>query len=100
MGTILDRFRIVPGLSPIALIGSIVTLLAVYVVASTLRQYYRLSHIQGPPLAGFSKLWLLQKTLGGKMHLDLYEVCTKYGKGSLIHDFLALTFGPVQRSVA
>lgn len=43
------------------------------------RSWYRLGHIPGPPSAAFSKLWLLRKTLGGRLHLDLAEACEKYG---------------------
>lgn len=43
------------------------------------RSWLRLRHIPGPPFAGFSELWLLQKTLGGRCHLDTAEACEKYG---------------------
>ncbi|KID94024.1 benzoate 4-monooxygenase cytochrome P450, partial [Metarhizium majus ARSEF 297] len=50
-----------------------------WLAASTYYRYCRLKHIPGPPSAGFSIWWLLRSTLGGRTHLDLYEVCQKYG---------------------
>lgn len=46
------------------------------------RTWLRLRHIPGPPFAGFSELWLLRKTLGGRCHLDTSEACKKYGARS------------------
>jgi len=50
-----------------------------WLTASTLRQYFRLRHIRGPRIAGFSKIWLARSVLGGRMHLDLIEAIEKYG---------------------
>ncbi|KAK0644685.1 pisatin demethylase [Cercophora newfieldiana] len=47
--------------------------------SSTLRHYFRLRHIPGPPLVGFSKWWLASSARRGRMHLDLYEAIEKYG---------------------
>lgn len=77
------------GWTPV-LLGGAVLLLIVSNTVSTVRQYYRLRHIKGPLLACFSKLWLLKRVGGGRAHLDLYEVCEKYGK--LLH--------PLQRTYA
>jgi hypothetical protein len=44
------------------------------------RTWLRLRHFPGPPLAAWSKLWLLRKTSGGRFHLDTAEACEKYGK--------------------
>lgn len=49
-------------------------------IVATIRQFYRLRHIKGPPIAGFSKWWLVSKVAGRRAHLDYYEVCQKYGK--------------------
>lgn len=54
-----------------------------WLAASTYYRYCRLKHIPGPPSAGFSIWWLLRSTLGGRTHLDLYEVCQKYGTAAL-----------------
>jgi len=40
----------------------------------------RLCHIPGPSGAGFSKLWMIQATASGQMHLKLADACKKYGK--------------------
>ena len=48
-------------------------------VSSWIRTYFRLRHIPGPVGVGFSKLWLLKKSFGGRFHLDTLELCEKYG---------------------
>ncbi|KAK0609885.1 pisatin demethylase [Bombardia bombarda] len=53
--------------------------LAVWVIVSTLRQYYRLRHIPGPRIAGFSKWWLLRNEMSGRMPFACYDVTEKYG---------------------
>ncbi|KAK5654058.1 hypothetical protein OQA88_7736 [Cercophora sp. LCS_1] len=50
-----------------------------WLIAITLTQYFRLGHIPGPRLAGFSNLWLARSVLSGRMHLDLHDVILKYG---------------------
>ncbi|KAK1974650.1 cytochrome P450 [Colletotrichum cereale] len=50
-----------------------------YAAALIVRQYLRLRHIPGPPLAGLSPLWLLRAACSGNMHLKLYEASQKYG---------------------
>lgn len=54
-------------------------ILAAWTVISTVRQYFRLRHFKGPPTSGLSKWWLMRSVGGGRTHLDLYEVCEKYG---------------------
>lgn len=46
---------------------------------SSLRGYYRLRHIDGPFLAKFSRLWLLQTVGSGKAYLYFWNVTEKYG---------------------
>ncbi|PMD31924.1 cytochrome P450 [Hyaloscypha variabilis F] len=53
--------------------------LVTYAVFSRVRTWLRLRHIPGPPLVGWSKAWLLRKSLGGQFHLDTAEACEKYG---------------------
>ncbi|KAK0610034.1 pisatin demethylase [Bombardia bombarda] len=48
-------------------------------IVSSIRQYIRLRHFDGPPTAAFSVLWLLWKTSGPRAHLEYYEACKKYG---------------------
>lgn len=56
-----------------------VSVLIIYSIASTVRQYLRLRHIKGPPGAGFSKWWLIRAIRSGRSHLEFYEACEKYG---------------------
>jgi hypothetical protein len=62
-----------------AAISASVAVLFSWLLVSTVRQYNRLSHIPGPPGAGWSKWWLIGRIKSGRTHLDYYEVCEKYG---------------------
>ena len=53
--------------------------LALLMMTNAIRSYYRLSHIPGPPLAAFSRLWLLSGLLGTRNHLNIHEANQKYG---------------------
>ncbi|KAK3368375.1 pisatin demethylase [Podospora didyma] len=57
------------------------TIVAVLIwrIALTIRQYFLLRHIPGPPVAAFTKLWLVIKARTGRTHLDYFEACQKYG---------------------
>lgn len=67
-------------LSPIqATFAAVALLIAGWSLISTIRLFNRLKHIKGPPLAGLSEWWLARSVGGGRTHLDLYEVCEKYG---------------------
>ena len=55
------------------------TLALLTTMMNAIRSYYRLSHIPGPPLAAFSRLWLLSGLLGVRNHLNLHEANQKYG---------------------
>lgn len=67
-------------LSPVvASLAAVALLLVVWTVFSTVRQYFRLRHIKGPAGTGISKWWLIRSVGGGRTHLDMYEVCEKYG---------------------
>jgi hypothetical protein len=59
---------------------ALLAVLVAYAVVSRVRTWLRLRHIPGPPVAGWSKAWLLRKALGGRFHLDTAEVCEKYGQ--------------------
>lgn len=43
------------------------------------RTWLRLRYIPGPPSAGYSKFWLLQNTIGGRMHLVVEKTAERYG---------------------
>ncbi|EEY20300.1 pisatin demethylase [Verticillium alfalfae VaMs.102] len=62
-----------------AVLAGSTLLFALWTAVSVFRQYLRLRHIRGPRLAGFSQWWLVRRVGGGRTHLDLYEVCEKYG---------------------
>ncbi|KAK0610346.1 cytochrome P450 family protein [Bombardia bombarda] len=67
-----------------ALFGSLVSLV-IYLIATRYLRWKRLSHIPGPPLAGWSKLlWMAPRQIGGGMCNDLHAVCGKYGPLSRI----------------
>ena len=50
-----------------------------WIIANAFQSYRRLSHIPGPALAAFSRLWLLWGHLGTRIHLDYFEANLKYG---------------------
>ncbi|KAG6096819.1 hypothetical protein E4U30_001212 [Claviceps sp. LM220 group G6] len=69
---------------------------------SLYRQYKRLSHIPGPRSAGFSKWWFVKATLSGRTHLDLYQVCEKYGQIARIspNDVVTCDIGLIRRMLS
>ena len=48
-------------------------------IAQSIYGWYRLRHIKGPFLAGFSKLWLIRTVSSGNMHWEFAKACQKYG---------------------
>ncbi|KAK5657180.1 hypothetical protein OQA88_3238 [Cercophora sp. LCS_1] len=54
-------------------------LLAAYAVSQQTRTYYRLQHIKGPRLAGWTDLWLIRKTWRGETFKELDNLREKYG---------------------
>jgi hypothetical protein len=65
---------------PLTVTLLLVSVLVVIALVLRTRTWLRLRHIPGPPIAGITDLWLLQKTLGGRCHIDTLEACKKYGK--------------------
>lgn len=63
----------------IYLLSAGVVALTFWTVTNAIWSYRRLSHIPGPCLAAFSRLWLLKGHLGTRIHLDYYEANLKYG---------------------
>ena len=61
-------------------LGAAILLFLLARVISTFRQFFRLRQYKGPPIAGFSKWWMIKHVGGGRTHLDVYEVCQKYGE--------------------
>ncbi|RBR23745.1 uncharacterized protein FIESC28_03450 [Fusarium coffeatum] len=50
-----------------------------YLVIASVRRYHRLRDFQGPPLAAWTKLWLLKTVTSGRMHQIFYTTTKKYG---------------------
>lgn len=63
--------------------GTVVSLsfVAINVVLS-LRTWTRLRHIKGPPIAGFTNLWMIRTIMEGNSHWVLSQAAEKYGKFS------------------
>ena len=72
-----------------SVISASILVLIVCLVLSSIRQYYRLSHIPGPPGAGLSKWWLIGRITSGRTHLDYFEVCEKYGQSTSLPSALS-----------
>lgn len=70
-------------------VGVAAAVFAIWYFASTINQYLRLRHFKGPTIAGLTQIWLIRCVGGGRTHLDLQDVCEKYGTVS--YSFL-LTF--------
>lgn len=68
---LLSRAHILAGLGILTCVGLF--------AARTFWTWYRLRHIKGPFSAAFSNYWLVRHVAAGVMHLDLAEVCEKYG---------------------
>src|SRR5436190_2482685 len=58
---------------------SVILLCGLSILWSIVRSYRRLRQFKGPWLGSFSKLWMIRSTYRGRMHLDVAEVCKKYG---------------------
>ena len=54
-------------------------LLAFWYFQHVVRAWYRLRHIPGPPSLGWSNWWLIRAHANGKTHLELDEICERYG---------------------
>ncbi|RDW68159.1 hypothetical protein BP6252_09555 [Coleophoma cylindrospora] len=62
-----------------ALVYVVLVFFAICWLAQALRAWFRLRHVHGPFSASFSNFWLIRHVSAGVMHLDLAEVCEKYG---------------------
>ncbi|KAK3986726.1 cytochrome P450 [Cladorrhinum sp. PSN332] len=80
--------------TPLALLAATIAFGTLYLVASTLRQYYRLRHIPGPRSAGFSKWWWFKSERSGRMCMALLDVTEKYGWITRIAPNLLVTSDP------
>lgn len=73
-------------LSSFAVLIGLVSFLA-YSVALRFIEWHKLRHIPGPPLAAWSRLWLLRHVMSGKLCKRVEEVCGEYGKMYFIQKF-------------
>ncbi|KAJ5964791.1 benzoate 4-monooxygenase cytochrome P450 [Penicillium vulpinum] len=48
-------------------------------IARRIYQWSRLRHIAGPPVTGWTKLWLLKQAWSGRLCDSLYDACKEYG---------------------
>ncbi|POR38486.1 Pisatin demethylase [Tolypocladium paradoxum] len=78
----------------LASLAAAVLLVVLWSTISTLRQFWRLRHIPGPPSAGFSQWWLVRAVGGGRTHLDLYEACQIYGSVARVGPNYLVTSDP------
>lgn len=65
--------------SAISYLYAVITLYFIYICAHKIREWYRLSHIPGPFTASFCREWLIRKTWGGNVWIDLGRLAEKYG---------------------
>ena len=65
-----------------AVLGTAFALLVLRSFVVRFRRYLQYRHIPGPPIAGWSRLWLLRQALGGECHKVLLDVNEKYGMSS------------------
>ncbi|KAK7454239.1 hypothetical protein Landi51_03359 [Colletotrichum acutatum] len=63
--------------------ATLIVIFVLFRIYETAKQYRRLRHFQGPPLAALSKLWLLKTVTGSRGHLEFYNVTKKYDDGLL-----------------
>jgi len=49
-------------------------------IVRVLRSHARLKAFPGPPLAGYSKLWMLKCLYRKDLHLQLKAACDRYGE--------------------
>ncbi|OTA01466.1 cytochrome P450 [Trichoderma parareesei] len=55
------------------------TVTLAWFISSSVRQYFRLRHFDGPLLAKISNLWLFSSVNSGRSYLDFWQVTQNYG---------------------
>jgi hypothetical protein len=70
--SVMDHITFSSGLAVVGLIVA-VTLI------QKIRNWLQLRHIPGPPLAGFTRLWMLWHSMGGQIQIILADASRKYG---------------------
>jgi len=66
-------------------IAILLALLLLFFTARTLYVWNRLRHIPGPFSAGFSKWWLLKRTMNGTIHMESAQATFQYGEVTQSH---------------
>jgi hypothetical protein len=56
------------------------TVTLAWFISSSVCQYFRLRHFDGPLLAKISNLWLFSSVNSGRSYLDFWQVTQKYGQ--------------------
>lgn len=51
----------------------------IWYVSTAIIAYRRLRHIPGPPLAAVTSLWWLRVATSERTHIQLYDLCARYG---------------------
>lgn len=86
LDALLDNWRLTGGAVALGVV-------AIELVRS-LRSWSRLRHIGGPPLAGFTNLWMIRAVVGGRSHWILKETTDKYGMSGQLLSSCALPPSP------
>jgi hypothetical protein len=68
----------IPSLNGFTIFGWVTASFVTWYVVSSIRTWYRLRHIPGPPLASFSYLWMVLNTMRGRNH-EAYLGLKSYG---------------------
>jgi hypothetical protein len=58
---------------------TIVLLWVIWYTTNAFLTYRRLRQFKGPFWASITKVWLLERDLGGQSHLDMEDICDTYG---------------------
>ncbi|KAH7324934.1 cytochrome P450 [Stachybotrys elegans] len=65
---------------PVSAAAGVVVLIALSrFVVGEVRSYYRLAHVPGPKICGWTNLYIARKMYGGRMHYDLLDMMKEYG---------------------
>jgi hypothetical protein len=67
------------GLVSVTTASTVVVLVVAVITIQKILTFRKLRHIPGPPLAGFTRLWLLWHSFGGQIEIVLGDASRKYG---------------------
>lgn len=66
-------------------VGTVVVGLVFLFIIHSFRVWYRLSHVPGPFLAGFSRFWMLRGSMRAQQPMEIQAAVEKYGEKKYIH---------------